>query len=119
MNKTSYNVERLNKTTMTEHTTRLDHLRLERVADVLKVIAHPVRLEILEILENYPGSSVTDIQERLSGEVEQSALSHHLIKLKDRGVIQCSRSGVFMQYSLVDNKLMNLFSCMSNCDIIR
>lgn len=104
---------------MQESLIRIDPVRLERVADILKVIAHPVRLEILGILENYPGASVSDIQERLSLDVEQSALSHHLIKLKDRGVIQCTRNGVFMQYSLIDPKIMNLFSCMSNCDITR
>ncbi|MEZ4983554.1 MAG: hypothetical protein R2795_00705 [Saprospiraceae bacterium] len=35
--------------------------KLERIAFILKVVAHPLRLGIVHILEQYPEMSVSDI----------------------------------------------------------
>ena len=53
-----------------------------RVAEILKTIGHPVRLEILEALEEKEPLSVSEIQEKINLVTEQSLLSHHLIKMK-------------------------------------
>lgn len=92
--------------------------QLVRIAEILKVIAHPVRLEILELLHSRPGITVNEIQSSLTIDIEQSALSHHLIKMKDKGIITCERNGVYMEYELQDGKLMNLFECMAKCDMV-
>ncbi len=62
--------------------------KLDKVAEILKAIAHPIRLEVLETLEFNEPLTVSEIRAQIDMEVEQSLLSHHLIKLKDKGVLQ-------------------------------
>lgn len=90
--------------------------KLERVAEVLKTIAHPVRLNILEVLENYGRLSVSDLKEKTN--TEQSLLSHHLIKMKDKGVLKANREGKNIYYQLADTHITNIFDCMENCSFI-
>lgn len=92
---------------------------LSRVAQILKTISHPVRLEILEILEIEEPLSVSIIQSRLSAEVEQSMLSHHLIKMKDKGILASIKNGKSIYYSLADRQLLKIFECMASCDLIK
>ena len=67
---------------------KIDPDRLEMAASMLKAIAHPVRIAILKHLEGGKKLTVTEIHELLG--IEQSATSHHLGILKDKGVL-CSR----------------------------
>lgn len=91
--------------------------RLEKAAEILKTIAHPVRLEILDILEVYGELSVSEIQEKLSVNIEQSLLSHHLIKMKDKGILASSKKGASVEYRLVDPNITRIFVCMEGCSL--
>ena len=44
----------------------LDYKEIERVADALKVMAHPVRIAILALLEDGSSKTVTEIFQALS-----------------------------------------------------
>ena len=101
-----------------ETTLRLRADEISRVAEILKTIGHPVRLQILEVLEDKEPLSVTEIQERLDSEVEQSLLSHHLIKMKDRGILRCEKHGMNVMYRLEDRKILKIFECMESCSLI-
>ncbi len=90
----------------------------ERVAHVLKTIGHPVRLGILEVLELDEPLSVREIQARLRQKTEQSLLSHHLIKMKDNGLLVCHKSGKEVHYSLKDRHLLKIFDCLENTDLM-
>ena len=90
--------------------------KLERVAEVLKTIAHPVRLSILEVLESYGRLTVSDLKEKTK--TEQSLLSHHLIKMKDKGVLKANRQGKNIYYQLADTQITKIFDCMENCSFI-
>jgi len=90
--------------------------KLERVAEVLKTIAHPVRLSILEVLQNYGRLTVSDLKEKT--QTEQSLLSHHLIKMKDKGVLKANRQGKNIYYELADTQVTKIFDCMENCNFI-
>ena len=57
---------------------------LEKAANMLKAIAHPVRISIVGCLEDGKKRTVTEIHKQLG--IEQSTASHHLGILKDRGV---------------------------------
>ncbi len=92
--------------------------QLEMVAIVLKAISHPVRLEILEILEVEEPQSVSAIKEQLSVEVEQSMLSHHLIKLKDKGILVSQKEGKRILYRIKDRQILKIFDCMEKCSFI-
>ena len=92
---------------------------LAKVAEVLKAISHPVRLEILEVLEVAEPLTVSDIREKIEIEVEQSLLSHHLIKLKDKGVLQSFKKGKNSYYSICDRQVLKIFDCMEQCSFIK
>lgn len=88
-----------------------------RVAEILKTIGHTVRLQILEALEENEPLTVTEIQDRIESETEQSLLSHHLIKLKDRGILRCEKQGMNVLYRLEDRNLLKIFKCMESCSL--
>ena len=92
---------------------------LGKVAEVLKAISHPVRLEILEVLEVAEPLTVSDIREQIDIEVEQSLLSHHLIKLKDKGVLKSVKQGKNIYYSICDRQILKIFDCMEKCSFIK
>lgn len=89
---------------------------MSRVAEILKTIAHPLRLEILEALEQDEPLAVSEIQSRLDS-VEQSLLSHHLIKMKDKGILNSQKQGMNVYYSLKDRHILNIFDCLGNCKL--
>ncbi|MBE0666312.1 MAG: winged helix-turn-helix transcriptional regulator [Bacteroidales bacterium] len=87
---------------------------LERAAGILKAMAHPLRISILNVLEGNKSMSVTEIHQALG--LEQSTASHHLGIMKDKGVLVSRREGKHIYYSLRDEKLKNLLYCLSSCD---
>lgn len=97
-----------------EGTERADMLL--RVAEILKTIAHPVRLSVMEFLGSLGPLSVSELQEKTG--IEQSLLSHHLIKMKDKGVLKSHRDGKNQYYQLADVHIMQIFACMENCSLI-
>ncbi|MBS1519010.1 MAG: helix-turn-helix transcriptional regulator [Bacteroidetes bacterium] len=90
---------------------------LARVAEILKTIGHPVRLQILEALEGKEPLSVSEIQDSIESETEQSLLSHHLIKMKDRGILRCEKNGMNVMYRLEDRNILKIFECMESCSL--
>jgi len=64
--------------------TSLDPVVLIRAAKILKVLAHPVRLRLVEIL-SAGRHSVGDLTGRLSR--EQAVVSKHLAVLKRTGLV--------------------------------
>ncbi|MBX3043189.1 MAG: winged helix-turn-helix transcriptional regulator [Candidatus Kapabacteria bacterium] len=86
------------------------------MAEVLKTIAHPVRLEIIELLESSGTMGVTDLQQKLK--IEQSLLSHHLTKMKDKGILCSERNGKNLYYSIALKNIESIFDCMGKCKIV-
>ncbi len=93
--------------------------KLQLVADALKTISHPIRLEIMEILEYSEPLTVTDLRETMKIEVEQSLLSHHLIKMKDKGILMVEKQGKYSYYRLKDRQMLKIFDCMEQCEFIK
>ena len=91
----------------------LDPGTLERVAAMLKAIAHPVRISIVNYLEDGRKRTVTEIQKQLG--IEQAAASHHLVILKDRGVLSCKREGKNILYFLKHENLRNILTSAGQC----
>lgn len=91
---------------------------LQKMAQILKTIAHPVRLDILELLETKESLTVGEIKESLGQPVETSMLSHHLIKMKDKGVLESQKQGKFIYYKLRDQHILQIFDCMEACKLI-
>ena len=91
----------------------LDSDQLNRAANMLKAIAHPMRIAILNYLEEGKKLTVTEIHELLS--IEQSTTSHHLGILKDKGVLDSKREGKNTYYYLKHKQLSNIVECISKC----
>lgn len=91
----------------------LDHVELERMADTLKVIAHPVRIAILGLLEEGGKLTVTEIYQKL--DIEQAPASHHLGLLKSRGLLKSQREGKSNYYSLDKEIMSEVMCCFKRC----
>jgi len=92
---------------------RLDPETLEKAAKMLKAIAHPIRISIIGCLEDGRKRTVTEIHKQLG--IEQSTASHHLVILKDRGVLSSKREGKNIWYSLKYDKLKNILVSIGEC----
>lgn len=87
--------------------------KLERIAYILKTVAHPLRLAIVHLLEQHPTLSVSQICEMLGS--EQSLTSHHLQNMKLKGVLSVKRDGRSMLYSLKERDVSLIIECLENC----
>ena len=88
--------------------------KLEKVAFVLKTIAHPLRIGIVELLTYHDKLSVNEICENLGS--EQSLTSHHLSNMKLKGILSSSRVGKNIYYSLRLREVSKVVDCIENCD---
>ena len=86
---------------------------LEKVANMLKAIAHPLRIAIVGSLEDGNKLTVTEIHKKLG--IEQSTASHHLGILKDKGVLSSKREGKNTWYFLKHDNLKTVLRCVSSC----
>lgn len=77
-----------------------------QTAELLKAIAHPVRLCIIKGLLEKGSCNVTYMQECL--ELPQSTVSQHLQKLRASGIVETERNGLEMIYSVRDDKIKQL-----------
>ena len=90
---------------------------LQKVAKILKTIAHPVKLEILEVLESDEPLDVSTIQQRINLPCEVSMMSHHLNKMKDNGILTSQKQGKQVYYQIANREILKIFDCMEKCGI--
>ena len=83
-----------------------------KLAEILKGVAHPLRLRIITalIIEN---RNVTQLSELL--ETRQSLVSQHLAVLRMLGLISADRSGGTATYFIVETGLKSLVNCLLTC----
>ncbi len=91
-----------------------DVQKLEKIAFILKTIAHPVRLQIVEVLEIYGDLSVSEICEKLK--TEQSLTSHHLSNMKLKGILSSQKEGRKVIYSLKEKSVLQILNCLDDCN---
>lgn len=77
---------------------RFNDTFLETSTEMLRAIAHPIRLTIIDLLYTNEKLSVTEIYEALK--IEQAIASHHLRILKDKKVVSVRRVGKKSYYFL-------------------
>ena len=94
------------------NTVRESH-KLEKAAFILKTVAHPARLAIVDMLRKGKKLSVTEICEEL--EIEQSLTSHHLNNMKLKGILGSERDGKQIYYYLKEKDVARLIDCVENC----
>jgi len=92
--------------------------KLQVAAKILKTIAHPVKLEILQVLEAEEPLDVSTICERIGASCEISMMSHHLNKMKDNGIVVSEKNGKQVYYRLTDRSILSIFDCIANSGLI-
>ena len=92
----------------------LDITKLEMAANRLRAMAHPMRIAIIELLQQKEKLSVTEIYKKLK--IEQASASHHLNILKSKGVLASRRDGQKIFYSLRSKTLTQIIDCINKCN---
>lgn len=95
--------------------TDADIEKMENAANMLKAIAHPMRIAIINLLDEGKRLTVSEIQENLG--IEQASTSHHLSILKDKGVLQSRRDGKNTFYFLRDENFTHIVECLGRCHL--
>ncbi|HKK89684.1 MAG TPA: metalloregulator ArsR/SmtB family transcription factor [Saprospiraceae bacterium] len=88
--------------------------KLERIAYILKTVAHPLRLGIIHLLEQFPRLSVTEICQKL--DAEQSLVSHHLQNMRIKGLLSSKKDGRKVLYTLKERDVSLIIECLENCN---
>ena len=88
--------------------------KINSATSLLKGVAHPIRLSIMELLINNNEMCVTDIYERIG--VEQAVASQHLKILKDKGILKSDRHGKKSYYSVKNEKFKQLLAYIEECN---
>jgi ArsR family transcriptional regulator len=78
---------------------------MEELADLLKAMAHPTRLQILNILRR--GEICVCHIENALGK-RQAYISQQLMVLRDAGVVESRRDGLQVYYRIVDPRVSPL-----------
>lgn len=87
--------------------------QLEKASNMLKAMAHPIRIAILNHLEDGKKLSVSQLHNLLK--IEQSTTSHHLGIMKDKGILNSKREGKKIFYYIKDESFNKIIDCVGNC----
>ncbi|MEJ5258416.1 MAG: metalloregulator ArsR/SmtB family transcription factor [Fervidobacterium sp.] len=80
---------------------------LEKYAETLKVIAHPIRLQILMMLKDNEKLCVCEMLPRIG--ISQPNLSQHLSMMRLSGLVETEKKGNMVFYKLSDNRFLKEF----------
>src|SRR5512134_2079053 len=86
---------------------------LRRAAEIIKLLGHPERLKIVEVLEGGE-ATVSEIQEAVR--LPQAIVSQHLARLRGADVVEARRDGVRVYYRLIEEKVHHILQCIRTCD---
>ncbi len=82
---------------------------LVRMADVLRLLAHPYRLKIIQVLENGP-QPVHNIVAHLG--LAQASVSQHLNAMRRIGQVAAERRGREVWYRIADPRSITILQCI-------
>lgn len=69
----------------------------ERLAAIAKALGDPIRLQLVDVLRKHAGKvCVCELQPLF--DVSQPTLSHHLKKLREAGIVDSERQGLWAYY---------------------
>jgi ArsR family transcriptional regulator, arsenate/arsenite/antimonite-responsive transcriptional repressor len=83
-----------------------------RIADVAKAIGDPIRLTLLDVLRKHAGKvCVCELVPLF--DVSQPTLSHHLKKLREAGLVDSERRGLWAYYYVLPDAMKELSAWLS------
>jgi len=79
----------------------------ERATADLEILAHPVRMQLLDVLTRKEGTvCVCDLEAAVP--VKQPTVSHHLRLLRQSGLVHAERQGLYAYYRVDRSALASL-----------
>jgi DNA-binding transcriptional ArsR family regulator len=89
----------------------IDMETLERVVPIIRNAAHPIRLRILDYLQQEGGArNVTQITD--CTRASQAIVSQQLRILKDQGILSAKRDGNYILYDIANHSVLALLDCI-------
>ncbi len=98
-----------------EQKARLSLEMLEFASGMFKMLGHPLRLQLVELLDLHGPTTVNGLAE-LTGQA-QPTVSLYLNRLKGLGLLGSRREGKETYYFLVHPKLPILLDCVRDCSL--
>jgi len=92
----------------------LDPRVLEEAAEMVRVLGHPVRLRIVELLEGGE-LTVKEIQGAL--DAPQALVSQQLARMRGAGIVEGRRNGANVHYRITDSRVVRMLDCLRHCDL--
>lgn len=92
----------------------IDPAILDRASRVIRVLGHPLRLRILNVLE---GAERNVTQLVVATGVSQAAVSQQLRILRAEGVVDDRRQGSRVFYRITEPKVSKILDCIRTCDV--
>lgn len=89
---------------MTRGILQIDNDQLQVTSDILRALAHPLRMKILEFIDKNKTINVNKIYSTLR--IEQSITSQHLKILRASGLVHTHREGKYIHYTIDYPKLV-------------
>ncbi|TFH14862.1 MAG: ArsR family transcriptional regulator [Lentisphaerales bacterium] len=90
---------------------RIKQNTLERRANILKALAHPSRLMMVDELAKGE-RCVCELQQLVRADM--STVSKHLTVLKRAGLVESEKRGLQVFYTLLSPCVMNFFTCVES-----
>ncbi len=97
---------------MKKATVRFNNEKLQYSTTLMKALAHPLRLKILEYIDSQGVINVNKIYSTL--QIEQSITSQHLRLLRLAGVVNAQKEGKFVHYDINYNILQKEVRAVGN-----
>jgi ArsR family transcriptional regulator len=83
-----------------------------RMAEVAKALGDPIRLQLVDVLRTHAGKvCVCELVPLF--DISQGTLSHHLNKLRDAGIVDSERQGLWAYYYVIPEALEELSTWLS------
>jgi ArsR family transcriptional regulator len=83
-----------------------------RMADVAKALGDPIRLQLVDVLRKHAGKvCVCELVPLF--DIAQPTLSHHLKKLREAGIVDSERRGLWAYYYVLPDALKELSTWLS------
>ena len=83
-----------------------------RMSGIAKALGDPVRLQLVDVLRKHAGKvCVCELVPLF--DLSQPTLSHHLKKLRDTGIVDSERQGLWAYYYVIPDALKELSAWLS------
>ena len=90
----------------------VERAEAERVAAIAKALGDPIRLQLVDVLRKHAGKvCVCELVPLF--DISQPTLSHHLKKLREAGIVDSERRGLWAFYYVIPNALEELSAWLS------